>query len=246
MKFNWARSLRLTLATTGAVLLLLTLSLGWWTITTDSNPLTLPGGHDYHFQATASYLPGSSFRFWCSVNDSSAPGWGTICPGTQPIGELNPYNDPISGSTHVGALYNNLEVAVWLMGLIGLAGAIMLGLRGLISPGRLRTALGIGWVVLVVAAILAFAVPLGVLMAQTTAYSQDHPGDSRSVGTFWGSCQSTGDPTECGYNTTETWGAGPAWYLSFLAGGLLLTAACTERASIRRGNPASSPKSHGD
>ncbi len=220
------------LAVVGVALVLGSLAVGWWSIYTEINPWTV-AGHEYDFQATSTYLPGSDYRLWCTVNNTSMPGWGVLCPPTNPAGVLNPYSDPFAPAPSTVAVYADLEWAIFLTALLAGAGISMLAGYLVFPRGRRGNPLRFGWIVLLVAGALAIASPIGLTVAQPAAYLHDHPGSATAVTSFWGSCRSTSDFDYCGINTTQSWGAGAGWYLSLAAGTLLLGAGYVGRTAVR-------------
>ena len=223
--------LALVLAAAGIALAIVGQAVGWWIISTDVNPWTITG-HEYHFEATTSFLPGADYRFWCSVNNTSMPGWGPICPATQPAGAAGPYVDPIVPQTATGALFGFLDLFMWITGLIAAGGVVAGAAHLALSARRPKTPRNFAWILLLVAGALALGAPVGVAFAQPAAYVYDHPGGASAVHSFWGSCQSSSDPSVCGINATQTWGAGPGWYLSLSAGGLFVVAGVVGKARI--------------
>ena len=197
------------------------LTMGWWTIHTDWNPWTI-AGHEYHFVATATFLPGPNARTQCWVNNTSMPGWGPICAAVGAQGFLTPYNDPLSGSAAVASLYSNLFLSVLVAAVAGSAATVWGGIAWLLpgTPGRSHPRLPSG--VLCAVALLVFATCVGFAVAEPGVYSSGHA--SSGVDSFWGSCSSTADPQYCGVNTTETWAPGVGWYVALLGGGLLVVA----------------------
>ncbi len=215
----------------GVAFVFASLSVGWWSISTDVNPWTI-AGHEYHFEATSTFLPGPSYNLRCTVNDSSMPGFGYVCSVTGQSGILQPYSP---GDPNTAPLFEDLVPLIWTAAIIALGGLAMLTAHFVLSRRNRRTPLRFGWVVLLVAAALTLAGPIVVLLSLPPALLKDHMGSSSAVTSFWGSCQSVSDPNVCGINATQSWGAGPGWYLSVGAGALLIVAgAMSWKETIRK------------
>ncbi len=203
-------------AVLGVVLVFTSLSAGWWSVYTDFDPWTV-SGHEYHFMATSTFLPGAAYHVQCWVNNSSLPGWGGICESTGSGGFTQPY-DP---GTHLSALYGNLFLAILVVAIVA-----VIGFAGWVSGhvlARSPAAKRSTWFAFLAAAIVVMLLPLGMVIWAPAAYSADHAGIATT--SFWGSCSSTSNVNYCGINTTQSWGPGPGWYCAFLGGGLLLAAA---------------------
>jgi len=210
----------------GVVLIAATLGLGWSMIHTVNNPWTI-GGHEYYFEATSTLLPGADYRTQCSTNNTSLPGFGFICARTGSQGFLSPYLDPTIPEREIYDLYQSLLVAIAATAVIGVVGLALQAL-GASSDGR-RTGRWrrVGPTLLLVAGILAIALPVAVAVLQPLAATHDFSavggGGPNPLGSFWGSCSPTSTPC-LGQNTTETWGPGPGWYVALGSGVCLLVA----------------------
>ncbi len=206
------------------------LSMGWWVIHTDANPWTI-GGHEYHFVATSTDLPGSSYRTQCWVNNTSMPGFGSLCAAGEAQGYLTPYYSSGEGSASFAQLYSNLFWVVLLSG-----GAGVVGVLGVVAQPALARRVpafpfSFFWAILLVAGLIAVATPLGFMVAEPGAYTTIHP--ATAVNSFWGSCASTTEPGYCGPNGTQSWGPGAGWFLAFLGGGLLVVSGVVGRGMAR-------------
>ncbi|HZY91934.1 MAG TPA: hypothetical protein VFG07_04055 [Thermoplasmata archaeon] len=231
----------LALGISGIVLLLASVGLGWWDVQTSIDPWTI-AGHEYRFDATSTFLPGPFAREHCSTNNTSMPGWGYICANTEPNGFLDPYANPELHTTQVAALYSALELLLLLTVIVVAVGVALLSPLW-IRRGRPRAqTLRVGWWFLLVAALLALALPTWVAVAQPIAIGQDEvtsgntsppPGGAHS---FWGSCG--GSATPCGMeNVTMTWGAGLGWFTCLGAGIFFLGLVVQARSVLRRPSP---------
>lgn len=233
-----ASVLLLVAALVGVALACAAVFLPWWTLSTDWNPMTVDGT-EYHFQATAQYYAGPDYRFWCTTNSTSEPGWGTICPRTSPPGVLNAYQDPLLDNPHLATVYADLLLVAGAAFLLGVVGLLVILVTVVVPRRRGRRLARVGGTVLLAAGLLALLAPVALVFAEPSALAADlaaQGGPTAEGRAFWGSCHSGPTPTSCGVNTTETWGAGAAWYLSVAGGGAFLIAALLERAQ-RRGSP---------
>ena len=211
----------------GVVLVAATLGLGWSMTHTVVNPWTI-AGHEYYFEATSTLLPGPDYRTQCSTNNTSMPGFGLICAQTGSQGYLSPYLDPIIPEREIYYLYQSVAAAIVATAVIGVVGLVLQAI-GARSHGR-GTDRGrrVGPSLLLVAGVLAIALPVAVAVLQPLAATHDFSavggGGPNPLGSFWGSCSPTS--THCaGQNATETWGPGPGWYVALGSGVCLLAAA---------------------
>jgi uncharacterized membrane protein YecN with MAPEG domain len=211
----------------GVILIAATLGLGWSTIHTVINPWTI-AGHEYYFEATSTFLPGADYRTQCSTNNTSLPGFGLICAQTGSHGYLSPYLAPIIAERDLYDLYQGVATAIVATAALGIVGLLLhaIGVR--------RTGHGtdrwrrVGSSLLLVAGVLAIALPVAVAVLQPLAAAHDFSaaggvGPNPLDSSFWGSCSPMS--THCpGQNTTESWGAGAGWYVALGSGVCLLAA----------------------
>jgi hypothetical protein len=220
----------------GIVLIAATLGLGWSNIHTVINPWTIDG-HEYYFAATSTFLPGPDYRTQCSTNNTSLPGFGLICARTGSQGYLSPYLAPIITERDLYDLYESVAAAILATAVIGVVGLFLQAVgarshgRG---TGRWRR---VGPSLLLVAGVLAIALPVAVAVLQPLAAAHDFSaaggvGPNPLDSSFWGSCSPVS--THCpGQNTTETWGPGPGWYVALGSGACLLVAGAIGWSSKR-------------
>jgi hypothetical protein len=228
----------------GVVLIAATLGLGWSANHTVIDPWTIDG-HQYYFEGTNTFLPGSDYRTQCSTNNTSLPGWGPICADTGAQGFLSPYLNPLLPEREIFDLYQSLAVMVLTTVAFGIVGLVLWGF----GSGSLRTGAAryrrLGPTLLLVAGIISVAMPVVVAVVQPMAFAHDLAayggGGPNPTSSFWGSCSPSSSPCSAS-NTTETWGPAVGWYLAFVAGGCFLVSGIIgRRVSIRFPSPANPP-----
>jgi hypothetical protein len=210
----------------GVVLIAATLGLGWSMTHTVINPWTV-GGHEYYFEATSTLLPGSEYRTQCSTNNTSLPGFGPICAQTGSQGYLSPYLDPLLPERELYDLYQGVAAAIVATAAIGVVGLVVQAIGGRSHRRGNDRWRRVGPSLLLVAGVLAIALPVAVAVLQPLAATHDFSaaggGGPNPLGSFWGSCSPAS--THCiGQNTTETWGPGPGWYVAVGSGVCCLVA----------------------
>ncbi|MCI4342332.1 MAG: hypothetical protein L3K11_08195 [Thermoplasmata archaeon] len=220
----------------GAILLVVSLLVGWYVFTAKSNFSESFGGTSFSGSSTSTVTLslGSNYQLsgTSTVNGVSASQSRTCAYAG---------NSTCPAEKNVSSLYSAGEYIVVGGVALGFLGGI-LALMGGSRPGMRK----IGMVFGVVALLLAIAAPMTLLAAQPGAFKSDEGNAYMGNGTgpdhtYFGSCSgsscgSTGVPG--GSNTTGNWGPSTGWYLSIVGFVILLLGVIMSR---RGTEPAAAP-----
>jgi hypothetical protein len=210
-----------SLSIAAAVILIVALFLGWYTVSaTEMGPASYGG--------TRTFYLGETFY----------QGW--YCNGLSPVCTNGSVGSTYSGvgMNHTGLLYAGIEVVVVIGIALGITGGM---LRFFLSNGKRSS-----WAtyVILAALIMAILAPIGLALLQPSALSQDGYAKSWPASpatSFLGSCSGSAclpKPAEP-FSRVSSWGPEVGWYLPFVAFALFLVSVLVARAGLGR-NVASS------
>jgi hypothetical protein len=189
------------LAIVAAVLLLVSVFLGWYVT-------TFSGSNDgVSVSESATFVPGQTVTYSFSCSGSFA------CPASNQTTYSN------LGLNQTGKLYLTTEILLILGFIVGIIGAIVL----FVARAGLRARRSIGMALVVLGLIVAIATPTMLLALQpnalhTDSFTNGANSTSSPATSFFGSCSGSA----CGlsgntFNASETWGPGIGWYLAIVA-----------------------------
>jgi hypothetical protein len=221
---DWNRTITSSLFLLGAVLILVSIALPWWSASQSSTSSTTGS-----LATTTNFLPGSKFSYICS---------GSSCA-------FNSVTEPyVSSSTNYVNVGNMYEDVSWLLigaGVIALAAFALWFLGGFVKFGR--------WLLIVICVMvlaslaMAIAAPVWTAAGQPGAFSSDSSGCNGWSGTnpcnsfFGNNCPSSGAGIT--YSSCS-WAPGAGWYLDF-AGGACVALGLVVLLRTRRRTDAMAP-----
>lgn len=205
----------------GAILILVSIALPWWSSTLTSEYASSP--QIAATVVTTDFYPGSSYTVLCLL-------------GCSPISSTQTYG---SYFPNVGHIYGDVY---WLLigaGVVALAGASLGFMRVFAKFGRRH--LIVTCAVAIASIVMAVAIPCWTAFAQPGTFNQDAASNSAlcwsgssPCNSFFGGGVSQGPP----FSTTYTWGPGAGWYLDII-GAVLATIGVIVLFIIYRGTYSS-------
>jgi hypothetical protein len=211
-----------SLSIVGAVVLVIALFVGWYVISASG----LVDG--------TSEIATGTFYLGQTITGSSSCS-GSFCPSSTPSGTSTYYQ---AGLNDTGRIYALMQILVLVALVLGIIGGALLFMAGNGRPQSAATYL------ILVALFLAVFAPVGLLVLQPKALTDDNYGHGNTSGpapesSFFGSCSGTACGSGGGsISEVGTWGPGIGWYLALAAFGLFLVALVV--GSTSPGRPAPS------
>lgn len=197
------------LALIGAILLIVSVFLAWYTVSISASETV--GSVTISTTGNENFLPGSSFQEQLSCSGSPD------CPGSTT--NTTSYSSDHLNAT--GTVYMVTEYVLIGGFVLGLLGAILVFGGGMM--GRTKWMMP-GMLLIVLALLMALVAPLYVLGAGPGAFSSDTPAAERANATgpwssFVGSCSASASciTGSSSTNGSANWGPGAGWYLGLVA-----------------------------